>query len=646
MKCRIMGALALVAGVTLPCRGRADVTSQIYDDVKGVIVDLVTADVARSVVPQIVCRAGHVIETKRTGDPSVIPIDHVRYRFIALDHFPRTLQALYSRQFGGLKSAMLAEVADLAAYRLLVALRDQTRFQIAEVGGRLSSDQVHAAVSGQLEASRARPVLDADEIDRLGVLKTGGQVEPPEFAATYGAPPDITSCLTPVARRFDEGTFGAPRATPLEQRCAAPDGEHLACDLALGLRSMLIGQPGAAARHVTRAMSRVVAGVVAARLAFDRAEILEPRLAVMIASLADGPAPANLLRSLAEEIAPLTATYDKLSDRDVQIALATQKALESLIALEQPFRRLLAEWRAVASGDARLDVASFVDRILATRGALYALCKQAASIGVCREIGGVAQVLAPGRVMWPLLQATSRGDVRTVAQAVLGSIFSAKQEDGCEDASTDECQRAVFPRFAMALSLYVIDTVDGGTTAEAARAAFRAAAVDVIRSVRPLGYTRSWVHNIPHPDFALRFSWNGGHVSDKGSSFRYVASMPFIVFRPPLWYSERAYAAVHLSIFDPLAPLSELALRPNNVDFRDDAEVAWNLISPRLDVVVGMPSLSSHLTLGIGASLRLAVPYDITPGEVTRSYTYRPLWDDGASLSRSIELGFAIKYML
>lgn len=631
MKCRIMGVLALVVGVALPGRGRADVSSQIYDDVKGVVVDLVTAEVATRVVPQIVCRAGHVIETGRSADPSVIEIDHVHYRFTALDHFPRTLQALYSRQFGGLKSAVLGEVADLAAYRLLVALRAEA----------------HAAVASQPEARHPRPVLDAAELDRLGVLKTGGQVEPSELAATYGAPSDITRCLTQVAQRFDEGAFGAPRATPLEQRCAASGRERLACDLALGLRSTLVGQPGAAERHVAHAVSRVVAGVIAARLAFDRAEILEPRLAVMIAALAGDPAPVNLLRSLAEEIAPLTAIYETLPDRDAQIARATQNALESLVALEQPFRRLLAEWRAIASGDARLDVASFVDRMLATGGALYALCEHARSIGVCREITGVAQVLAPGSSMWPVLQATSRGEIRTVAQAVVGSIFSARREDDCEDASTDECHRAVFPRFAMALALYVIDTVDGGTTAESARAAFRGAAVDAIRSIRPRGYTRPWVHNILYPDFALRFSWDGGYVNDEGSSFRYVASMPFIVFRPPLWHGESAYAAVHLSIFDPLAPLSELALRPNNVEFRDDAEVAWNLISPRLDVVVGMPSLSSHLTLGIGASLRLAVPYDTTPrGEVMRSYTYRPLWGDGASLPRSIELGFAIKYML
>ncbi len=663
MQNRVVGSLAFIAGLASFNEARADVTAEVYSDLKGVIVELVTADVATSVVPQIACRSGHVPVTVPTPPPapavapppppSVITIGDLHYQLTALDHFPRTLQALYARQFGGLKSAMLSEVADLAGYRLFVALRDRAELQqgTRSADGRLVADEFRKAlvglptlpkdVAGKLALTIAKP-----ELDRLGALKTGGQAEPSDVSdSTYGALPN--GCLSAVRARFDEGTFGAPRQTPLENVCAAPSKDHIACDLALGLRSMLVGDSDAAERHVTRAVSRVVAGAVASKLSLASTTNLEAKLGVMITSAVDGAPPPDLLRWLADELAPLTVKYTSVSARATELATEVARVANALHDIEQPIRQLLAEWRLVASGDGRLDVASFVNRLLVSSGALHVICTTAGG-SRCTELQQLAKVLEPGGLMWPLIQAASRADIRTVAQAVIASIFSSILDRGtCGQTTGAACQQDVYQRFATSLALYVIDLQDGGSAVETTRAAFRSAAVEVIRSIKPRGYTRSWIYNIPYPDFALRFSWNGGYVDDEGSSFRSVASMPFIVFRPPLWYTERAYAAVHVSVLDPLAPLSELALRPNDVDFSDNARVAWNLVSPRVDVVVGMPSLSSHLTLGIGGSLRLAIPYETTEaGDPKRTFAYRPLWYTNPSWSRSIEVGFSIKYML
>jgi hypothetical protein len=122
--------------------------------------------------------------------------------------------------------------------------------------------------------------------------------------------------------------------------------------------------------------------------------------------------------------------------------------------------------------------------------------------------------------------------------------------------------------------------------------------------------------------------------------------MNMLTIKPLIRFTDSTYAALHISFLDPLAPLSELALRKiEGVTYQDNGALLWNVITPRVEFAYGIPAISKHLVIGAGASARLVVPLkdDVMPN----TYQYRWVeWKWNADLAKHIEFGFVFKYVL
>jgi hypothetical protein len=223
-------------------------------------------------------------------------------------------------------------------------------------------------------------------------------------------------------------------------------------------------------------------------------------------------------------------------------------------------------------------------------------------------------------------------------------LKSFRDQAACDHA--EQCEKDAYERFAEAVVAYAVDLAEDRTPTDATRAAFRSAALEVIRDTSPNGFARKRWYGFLIPDFALRASWSSGYLDDDDSTFRSVASVNVITLRPILRYTEMVYMAAHLSALDLLAPVAEVALRPSTFTYEDEAKNWANVVNPRVDMALGLPGVSRHLTLTMGVALRLATPVLISdPALPTRTYRYDWAWDDDDTFGRSLEFGLALKYV-
>jgi hypothetical protein len=144
-------------------------------------------------------------------------------------------------------------------------------------------------------------------------------------------------------------------------------------------------------------------------------------------------------------------------------------------------------------------------------------------------------------------------------------------------------------------------------------------------------------------------------VNNNDSSSRLIASANLLTYHRQLRRTQVTYVGVALSFLDPLAPLSELALRKTDKTHYDRINnLLTNVITPRFELVAGSPALSEHLAVSAGLSLRLAAP--ILDPAATKlngepSYNYSMVWDakdeqNHSLFFRFLEFGFAAKYVL
>jgi hypothetical protein len=604
------------------------VSDALYEDAKSVIMELLTAEVAESVVPQIACRAGRQLLPDKPGSdiPYVValpqecrqddqqcvenqkngsPPKEQYYRLQALEHYPKTLRRAYSRQFGALRTSVIEESADLAAILLYNGLQD------------------------------SRPLVTFE----FGSLSTAQE----------------NACAKAVGDKLAED----PRsdgASPLDRACQHPsDGAtNVRCQLALALRSELENKPTLANEHLIRASGYAVGEAVVEGMELTREQrqrVFEWTILALRKMFAKESITAVELRNtLAQQIATLTKT----TAEDVEDQWQTKKFDELL-------DRIAAQWQVAESegADGKLNLSVFVSLLAGKDGALTNLCEKVTAGQACKAMKSLVSL---DQRLLPIVRSAARGDFREVAHLVILTMFSGKETRNCADPDdTDispDCHRDLYRRFTESLVVYVVDSVDDGAPSEAAQGAFRAAAREVIQELgKGGGFDRRqwslWTRPVGAfwlPGLSLWVSWNAGYVNRGGGSLRYVASMNLLTFRGRLAYVERYYAAVHFSLVDPLAPLSELAVRDaTGASYQHDSRLALNVVAPHLDIVFGIPALSRHLLVGAGASLRMVAPLlattHIEGTAVVRDYNYEylwnKLWSDG---SRYIEFGFIVKY--
>lgn len=454
------------------------------------------------------------------------------------------------------------------------------------------------------------------------------------------------------------------------------------------LRQQLTGDTweGKPLTHSLAAISESLVGIKG----IDLSQIDAPALSAFLVKLSQASAvlavqdPATLTPAQRTTFNELTALLAKtmdlsnLSDTQKQAALVAVSSRVStqasrILELVEQLEHVQAAWRSsidVSSG--KIDVTAFVRGLIANGGALSALCNGHVGSLACKVIDRLDSISGSRGVadkvdevlsqLQSVLSYAGTRDYQAAAQTTVRYVF--QQID-----NGDSPEVGVYERFAESVVAYVLDAAEDKTPSNAARVAFRSAAVDMIQHLgqggglrrrawtldKPLGIR--WPKPVPFfaPDLALRASWSPSYVNVTDGSARVLASANMLNFRFPLRRTEATYVGLELSLLDLLAPLSELALRKTDKTHYDRVPNLFaNVFSPRLEAVAGSPALSEHLAISAGMSLRMAGATP-DPTETAKSgepsYVYSMFYHakdpSGTSLwPRFLEFGFAAKYVL
>lgn len=656
-----VGLAALVALTSLRGEGRADLASDAYQDAKAVIEELLTAEITRSLVPQIVCRAGRqeavfsdpdcaadgggaeslgadptspVVCLRRADADRPHELRRQRVTLKLLEYFPATLQAVYSRRFAALRSTVGSEVIDVA------------------------SETFYDSLRGDLRAIERQATRDASV---RTALDYANEIAPAAATVFSRLPAEaFHDCLEQVTAKLSAGLTGS--VSRLDRECTpSSDDNALECELATSLRLALRGQPKEAEARLLRSVALILAHCL----------LGQP----LLAEWPPGDGPARLKRT-ADEIlgllaawrgggaaggaAAADAAFETFAARLAAVLGAPRDKLLPLLGAKRgAFEQVAARLRGVSDGGA---VPLTLTTLIADLGDVLrgkgALCDGVTS-PACNLLDEIPVRIGVRSVVWSAVTAASSGDLRGVAHLVLNALFPrATGGTRCDQQSQSEgCRADAYRRFADSLVLYVLDATDGDASASV-RAVFRQSAAEVVRFLSPFGGLDRGEPVLWYvPELLMRASWSSGFLDagDLGQEhLRYSVGLNFVRFRKTLLYTDRSYASLQLSLVDPIAPLAELVLRAERdpvtrgaIHYERSVLVLWNAIAPRLELTLALPWFSKHLAVSAGAGLRLVAP---TEGQLDasgeRTQTYRSFLHDEDDWYDFLEASLSLKYLL
>lgn len=631
----IWGVVVGVGTLALPAPARAQLTDAIYDDAKDIIEELLTTEIAHEVAPGIACLSGRRELSPDDPGPVSYAFQSKRYRLEATTHFPKTLQSVYNRQFGRLRGTIGDESAGLAGYLVYQALRAGS-LRAGDAKARellvLAAEQLVKATEDQ-PTNPTSPPASAPSATTDSPLKFGSM-----------APEELVACKEAVRAELDRGNAGQPSSYPVEEECKSAEREGAECHLASAVRSGLLQKPAAAQDHLIKTTALVIREVAGTALPAS------PDLSKKLDAI-ERQVLFRLRRALAG---------DQWDPQPLDGVPAGLEALELPARLEE----IHATWRSVVNVETgKIDVLAFARAVAAERGALGGLCygKVVPSCLVLHQLplifkrGPSAQASFTKVLndLKPILVYSARGETSEAAQMAIGYLFQRISRDNLEEVS-------VHQRFVQSVAGYVLDAADGQPPSETARVAFRKASVEMIQHLGQGSgirrrYSTLWsgLKIALLPDLALRASWSPSYVNQDSSSARILASANWLNLRFTIRRTEPTYLGVEVSALDPLAPLSELALRKTEkTHYRKVNHLFAGVIAPRVEFLAASPMLSEHLGVSAGISLRTVAPVaDVTPrADGEPSYRYAPFWTKDENgrllLPRFLEFGFAAKYLL
>lgn len=644
----------------------ADLAGDAYQDAKSVIEELLTAEITRSLVPQIVCRAGRqeavfndpdcaaeagAAVSSGFSDPASATVclrrgdRRQRVSLKLLEYFPATLQALYSRRFASLRSTVGSEIIDVASDTFYESLR-----------GDLRDIQRQAARDPAVKAA-----LDyANEIAPASAT-VFSQLEAPA----------LRDCVEQVTAKLSAGVVTS--VSRLDRECAPSRADNaLECELAQSLRLALRGKAAEAEARLRRAVAIILAHCLLGQPLF--ADWPPPA-----AAPGDGEAKPSddvRLKRTADELSALLAQLERpgadpeaafagFAARLAALLGATKEKLEPLLLAKRgSILQVASRVRAVTrDGAVPLTLASLIADLADVLRGPGALCEGLSS-PACNFLDEIPWRIGTRSLVWSAVTAAASGDLRGVAHLVLSALFP-RNTDGkrCDQQSGSEgCKADTFRRFADSLVMYVLDATDGDASV-AVRAVFRQSAAEVVRFISPFGGIDReepllWLT----PELLMRASWSSGYLDAGDDRLRYAVGLNMLRFRKVLVYTDASYASLQLSLIDPIAPLAELVLRAERapgtggadtgaeIQYRDTAKVFWNVISPRLELTAALPWFSKHLAVSAGVGLRLVAPTDQalegSGASAVPTSTYRSLFHDADDWYDFLEVALALKYLL
>jgi hypothetical protein len=714
--------LALGAGTWLvPRAGHAEVADAIYSDVRTVIEELITKELSEQVAPGISCLSGrtevapdgysvtysYTPEGAKTGKAKTVHLE-------AATHFPKTLQRVFNRQYGTLRTAIRDESAGLAGLLVYQALHQlQLPAPDAAALAKLRKSSLSCPADPEQIAEKDQAARASAPCSEEGAAAAARPAPKPGPDFSAMEPAEFIACKAEVKKGFADGTWGERNEYPLDAACKT---ESFECDIGQAVRASLSGQSAAAQDALIKATALAVrqlaeqvysnlalppnpalmqtvqqqvlfllrqqlagdgwelkplraslTGVFRAAAKVDLSPLSEASLTQLLEQLA-----SHAAGSLpAADLPALQAKVDALAVGGGAVAL---DPMARLAALFQKLERVHAAWRsAVDVTTGKLDVGSFVRGLIGQGGALADLCpvesKPGGSIGLvsandtlaCKVIAKVSGSInvRPDLIkaiadVQPILSHASKAEYTEAAQLAIGYVFQLASRN------KPDSEIAVYERFAKSVATYVLDAGQHEAPSEAARVAFRSAAVDMIQHLGKGGGLQRNINDNAYnwllPDLVLRASWSPSYLNRTDSPTRVQASANWLNLRIKARRTAATYIGFEASLADPLAPLSELVLRKtDNVHYHDVNTLWANLLTPRVEVLAASPALSEHLALSAGMSLRLAAP--VFNRDKTRQsgdgdhYDYKLVWnandpDDKSLWLRFLEFGFSVKYVL
>ncbi|MBA3463313.1 MAG: hypothetical protein H0T46_25380 [Deltaproteobacteria bacterium] len=630
----------LVAGSAADAR--ADIATSVYDDAKAVITELITDELSRQIIPRLVCHGRR--EPCASGECDgpladfTVDIKGDRYLLSMLYHYQESLQRIYAHQYGSLRSAIRRESEDYAAF------------------------QVYETVNGLLYDASEKKTLQSNAVGAFLVARNGADNtvanNPNETTLREAFKGDDldgeNGCVPQVRKNFEANKFIGTRSSPLDIVCSVKETKDIAklvhgslkCELALAVRSTLREEYDVAKAHLLRAVATVVQLAVKSNTAtLSEVASAIPERALAFAELLHRQPmePGEPFGLVVKFVGTLTG---KALDTDETKWSEDQKVLVKAV------RGLLTSWRTISGAENKLELSLIVDQLVSVDGALSSICTMTTvtNTKLCAAVNKLHKEFGRAARYWPLINAAAHADYRQIAHQMIALLFREIGDKKCDvpDMKFDntyqsDCRYVVYRRFADSLVTYFLDAATDGTPAEGSRAAFRNAAVDVLRDVAALGGMdrgSNWTHRLL-PDLELRAGFSPSYgMGGSYSEIRTTAAVRFLSARPILYYTTRHYLALHFSLFDLLAPLAEIKKRPTTGISYDSWPLLANLVTPSASIAYGMPQLSRHLVIGIGATYRIVTPVLTTDMAGANKVTYESWRADG------FEIGAFVKYKL
>lgn len=763
-------ALTLAVFLTLCCPARhasaQPLVNEVYEDAKDIITELIERDVAESIAPNLACYSQYGL----------------------LKYFPGTLQAVYDRNFGGLKAILQTEAVELAGNYAFECFRQRRTIPLKDFLPIASFTPVNKKLGCAEDIRTVGGPAAFQEQEHLRVVAAGAQYLPLDACTQQAGPapglelPCFLAQATVAAAKGDtanaEAFLSGAVATTVTTFIQKSVNTKLDPGPAAQLRKVVIDDVHA--RFTTGAFSvdglfgafvgedfeqvwtlstqsldqicngppnlRVRAGGLwlllhpqaFAATVHGRARVTTVRGEQLLKTLQEfqldtaaalpgeglGGALARALFAQASQVpvGKVTVTPDTTpgsegvsltyDEQTKDAAAFTGPGLDHLVLLREmakqsvKYRRLLL--LAVPSNDQAtvtlllhgfFGLAQALERLgtalhglgtdgngefqvpLLFNGIVQGKLKQV----LCNDqpppyvpSGTPAMELTPC-VLWtqfiglldpqgsllPMLNAAREKNYRALATSAVAAVFSPTntEEMCCGVEDTESCQTLtkLYGRLAKSVVTYVLMPRDDQDAAMAARAAFKSAAVDVIRSLDVKGgvEVEPTFASIFTPSGAMRASWSGSYQNEdsRHTGLRFVPTIDFLTLRKRLTHRESPlYFGAQLTLVDLLAPFTEIVSRRSDLKLENKALVLATLIQPRVSGVIAIPELTKHTVLTLGASIRGSAAFDVTPVDVNGvrgqpTFQYATLIDPGRGrdfmdgLGQLLEVSAGVQYI-
>jgi len=380
------------------------------------------------------------------------------------------------------------------------------------------------------------------------------------------------------------------------------------------------------------------------------------------------------------EMARMAAQFDRLLGKTVGDDASKIAIVKGVMGLIQALDNLVAKLKSAAKTDGSgVDLLALLDGVVrdcasapavpAGDGVVPVPAKQSPDsaeqpvmvLSLCDVWKQFTALLDPEGTLRPILTAARDRNYRALAINVVSAAFSplATEQLCCGKSASCAQNVGLYGRLSKSFVSYVLMPRDDGDASLAARAAFKSAAVDVIRSAGQRGgFDRPaagwWV-----PTMALRASWNAAYQEEdaRATGVRIIPTVDWLSVRVPWSYnSSTFYVAATFSLVDLLAPFAEIVSRQSMATHYDHKTTGFlaGFFQPRISAMIAAPGFSKHTSLSVGGSLRGAVPFDLRrTDDGVKQFKYahpleeaglRDLYETGDRLWRFVEVSAAVQY--